>query len=675
MYRLLDDALELEILNSKDPSRYLILDEHPSAPGHWLVQSLGKHFRFDLRDVIGPDCIVSPATIEAFYEAAEEADYEVTFGTPPEGILDAYTHLNDPPSITLASSFPDTVNGFLRFQVQGFNKLKDLDGGVAQWSTGTGKSVLAAGLTKYHEVNDNFDVCFHVVKAHNKINAARGLFKLAGIESIILDGTVAKREQVYLDLLDRRDRGEKVVLITNYEKFRDDFVEWNVPARFFDANGERIKDRKGKLIEPKADEYVPEIQPWILPILQGRLFIVWDEMPTKLKNRTNRLYRAVVKCLYRTNPPAVNWEKRRASELRQMMLSATPVENSPEDTYNCIRILDPRIYGTVSEFQAAYVAYYDHFDASKPKGWHNLHDMALKAAHIVHQVDKTHPDIASQFPEVVYDHRVLDWDPKDRRVYDKVAKELVKQVEDDEEGMNILAAITVMQMLCNIPSIVNDSAALRTAYEEALEAWEGEEDDRPKVQGAKGAMALLEALDGKELTNDTHTKIAELRQILLEEIPGEKVVLFTALNQSIMPTMELLLQEWGVSYVRYDGTMKQKQDAEDRFKSDPDVLVFLTSDKGSDSINLEVAPNVINFDGPMKWSTETQRNNRIHRVTSLFASIRVITLEMADSVDTRKRKLREKKRAYHEALYGGVIKDEAVSANTTRGDLAWLLGG
>lgn len=658
-FPLLDDALEEEIIASEDPGKYLILEAHPEAPGHWLVQSLTKGFRFDLRDVIGDECIVSPASLEEFLEAAAEGGYKVAFGETPYTILDAYAALNDEPEVELVSHFPDTVNGFLNFQVQGFNKLKGVDGAVAQWSTGTGKSVLAAGLTKYHEQEDNFDICFYVVKAHNKVNTARGLMALAGVESLILDGTLKKREEVYLELLDRHERGEKTVVITNYEKFRDDFCWFE----------EKKKTKTG-------DKYhITHLNDWVKPLFESRLWIVWDEMPTKLKNRKSRLYLAVTKCLYRTNPPATKWEMKRAKELRQVMLSATPIENDPEDWYNCVRLLDPRIYGTVSEFREEFVAYYDHFDSDKPKGWRNLGSMALRAAAIVHQVDKSHPEIAAQFPEVIPDVRVLDWDPRDRKIYDKLTKELIRQVDEDEEGMGIFAALTVMQMLCNAPAIVNDSAAMRLEYEEALEAWDDEDDGILKVRGSKGALALLDALEGQKLDNTKNSKIVELRKILLEDFPTEKVVLFTALNQSIMPTLEGLLQEWGVTYVRYDGTMTQKQAAEDAFKSDPDIRVFLSSDKGSDSINLEVAPVTVNYCGPLKDSVQKQRDNRIHRITSLFKTVWVITLEMADSVDTRKRAIRRKKRRYHEEMFDGVIRDEALSANTTRDDLRWLLSG
>lgn len=673
-FPLLDDALEEEIIASEDPGKYLILEAHPEAPGHWLVQSLTKGFRFDLREVIGDECIVSPASLEEFLEAAAEDDYKVAFGETPYTILDAYAALNDEPEVELVSHFPDTVNGFLNFQVQGFNKLKGVDGAVAQWSTGTGKSVLAAGLTKYHEQKDNFDICFYVVKAHNKVNTARGLLALAGIESVVLDGTIDKREKIYLEVMDRLERGEKTVVITNYEKFRDDFVEWVPPPRFLDEKGHLKRDRKGKEVKPKSEEYIPKLVSWIEPVLESRLWIVWDEMPTKLKSRTSRVYRAVTKCLYRTNPPATDWNMRRPAELRQVMLSATPIENDPEDWYNCVRLLDPRVYGTVSNFRDEFVAYYDHFDSSKPKGWRNLDVIALRAAHLVHQVDKRHPEIAAQFPEVIPDVRIIDWDPRDRRIYDKLTKELVKQI-DDEDGIPILAAIAVMQMLCDAPAIVNDSAALRLAYEESVEAFSGDEEDAPEVQGTKGALALLEALDGKKLTNDHHTKLIELHNVLTKEFPNEKTVVFSALNQSLMPTLEALLTEWGVTYVRYEGTTKQKQDAEDRFKSDPSIQVFLSSDKGSDSINLEVARVVVNFNGPWKWTTEEQRVNRIHRITSTFGSVYFITFEMHDSIDTRKAVVRARKKRFHEGVFDGVIRDEALSANTTRDDLRWLLSG
>lgn len=655
-YRLLDQELEALIADSQhEQRRWLILEEDSDYPGHWVVQSFFNDFRFDLEAVMGPHYLISPATLEPFLEAAEAGGYSVAFGEEPYTVLDAFAALSETPEVALNSDFEDTTNGFLNFQVQGFNKLKNLDGAVAQWSTGTGKTVLAAGLTKYHEMMDNFDVCFFVVKAHNKINTARSLIELAGTESVILDGTQKHREAVYLELLDRFERGEKTVVITNYEKFRDDFVTWT---------------------ETDAGNETPEVAQWIEPIFEARLFIVWDEMPTKLKNRNSKLYKAVVRCLYRTAAPAVNWNKRRAKVLHQIMLSATPIENSPEDWFNCFRILDGgQVYGTVTQFYDEFVSYFNHFNPTKPQGWQRLDEMILRATPFIHQVDKKHPSIASQFPATLPPETVaIDFDIKTRAAYDKLAIELVKEIEeDDEEGpVNILAAITILQMLCDAPEMVNNAATLREEWELLVEDMD--EDERPDPEGSQAALRLIEAL-GTKLTNKGHPKLEQLREDLTVNFPDEKIIVFSRWNRAFLPMVSKLLDQWGVSHVVYRGTTAQKQAAQDAFKSDPSIRVFLSSDAGSDSINLQEASGTIHYNLPMKYSTVVQRDNRNNRITSKHARVWSRIYEMPDSVETRTAKIIEKKKQFHDATFGGVVADQAISATMTKNDLLYILTG
>lgn len=611
--------------------RYLFLEPHPDFKGFWRVESFDRDLFFNLGDLLGPYRAVAPAGLEEFIQAAKECEYEIAFFEDPASVLSDFTALNNTPDISIHSDLPGTINGMLPYQIQGFNFLKDLQGGVAMWSTGTGKTVLASALLKHHVEHQTFDIAWFVVKGHNKVNTQRSLKGLTGLESIVVSGEKKRREALYMHLGNVQ---EPTICVTNYEKFRVD-------------------------------------HDLILPLFEDRnVLCIWDEMPTKLKTRTTQIYKAVCGCLYTTNPPQVNAAKIRPKSLRQYMLSATPIENDPEDFFNCVRLLDPTVYGTVKEFRNEYVARYSFFDCNKPESWHKLDKMGLKAAHVVHQVDKDDPDIAAQFPQVIEEPLYIDWDEQDRKVYDRFTKELVKELDDE---INVLSAIGVMQMLCDAPTMVTNSAARREAFHQACEAFLEDGGKFPQVEGSEAALRLAEALDSK-LTNERHTKLETLRQLLLEDHPDEKVVLFSAYNDGLLPILAERLNDWGVSYVRYSGTQAQRQAAQDLFTSS-DHRVFLSSDAGSDSINLEQASVVIHYDLPWNWSTLIQRQNRIHRITSGFEHVRFYTLMMADSVEDRKMKIVQQKQGYHEGVFKGVIADQSASARMTKDDLLYILQG
>lgn len=626
MYTLVDDSL-IQLLADNDSAKaeWLFLEPHPDFPGQWYVNCFDGSYYFDFEEVIGPYRVIAPSGLQIFLDHAKALGYKVAFFEDPTAILKAYEGLNEPPEVTLNSDLEGTINGFLPFQVQGFNYLKDLNAGVAMWSTGTGKTVLASGLIKYHSIKESFDTALFVVKTHNKINTQRALDRLANLDSVVIDGSKHRRRKQWSEI----DQGG--IVITNYEKFRADQEEllWLCNNR--------------------------------------RLLFVWDEMPTKLKTRTTKLYTGVCNCLYDTRAPQVKVEKRRPSELRQYMLSATPIENDPEDWFNCVRLMDPTVYGTVKEFRDEYVRRYSFFDANKPEAWHKLDKMGLKAAHITHQVDKADPDIAKQFPDVIDEFVYIDWDNTNRKVYEK----LIARANDDE--INPVALISVLQMLCDAPTMLSNSAQTYEDFERAFAEWNGE-DAEPDKEGSLAAWQLVQDLDFK-LSNDGHPKIERLQELITEDHPNEKIAVFSAFNDALLPILEDYCSEWGVSYVRYSGSPGQRQSAQDAFTSDPSVRVFLSSDVGSDSINLEVGSVVVHYDLPWKWSTKIQRQNRIHRVTSEFETVRYYTLMMADSVEERKRKIVEKKYQYHQGVFKGAISDRSASARMTREDLLWILRG
>lgn len=611
---ILDDQTLRKIASSSEAEKYLILGQHPDFRGFWQVNSLGDDFLTDLKDYLGSFQTISPARLEEFISASEERGYKLVFEEEPEKILEVFEGLNKTPEICLNSDLSGNVNGLLPFQVQGYNYLKDLESGFVLWQTGTGKSIIAVALLKYHMALADYDLALFVVKGHNKINIQRTLLRQGDIEAIMLDGPKKYRKKLEIDL---RKAPSGTVVVTNYEKLRVDYHD-------------------------------------LKPLFENkRILLLLDEAPMKLKSRQTKLYKAVRMLLYKK----ANLSELRPSHLRQYVLTATPIENSPEDFYSVCRLLEPNLFGTVADFRNEYVKSYGMYGTIQ--SWKNLDRMGMKASHLMHQVDKSIPEIASQFPKVLNTDLVIDWHQEDRVIYDMLT-DMAKTDLDEED---LLGLIMVLQMMCNAPSTVSRSAHIREwAEEDGLEI------------GSKVALKFQQLLT-RDLNNNTHTKLVELVNIIISHTSqNEKIVVFSAFNQALLPTIEQIFIENGISYVIYNGNIKQKQEAQDRFQNDPSIQVFLSSDQGSDSISLEEASVVINFDLPWKHSTLIQRQNRIHRITSEHKTIRVYTLMMANSVEDRKLKIINKKKSYYDQVFQGVA-DQGESMRMSREDLIYVLTG
>jgi SNF2 family DNA or RNA helicase len=644
-YQLLSEDLldKIEASPRALQEEWLFLSESDEFKGRWEVSALWPDWFFDFEEIVGHYCTVSPAKLGEFLSFATKGGYKVVFTDPPETILDTYSHLYDPPPFFLNSSLENTLNGMFPWQIEGFNKLvrdETLNSGLVVWDTGTGKTgFIAAALKWHHEHGHPYDLAFVVVKKNNKIDTQRKLKALSDFDSFVVEGTPKKRDKVYAEISEALEEHHKPIIITNYEGFRQD----NEMFKWF------MEDRD--------------------------CLAFWDEMPTRLSNRTTQVYEMVQKCLWRTFQPRKGLPTPRPKWLRQWELSATPIENSPEGLFNCVRLLDPLLLGSVTQFDADYVINRNPV-SHKPERWGRLDKLEGKIEFMTHRASLADPEIAKLFPEIVEDPLIIDWDSRDRAVYDMLASNAVKILEEESEAeeFNALTLIQVMQMICDAPSMIAKSAENHKEFQKVLMEIEDIEEMPQMIKGSEIAVRLVETL--KRFPSDEHhTKFETLREILTEKHPDDKALVYMTWASYGFEPVCRKLDQWGITYVPYTGTDKQRQAAKDAFRADPDIQVFLSSDKGSDSIDLPEAAVGINYNLPWTWTRKRQRQGRNNRVDSQLDTTFWYDLLMADSVELRKADIIAEKRSYHEALFDGKAADDAQASKLSRDDLLFILTG
>lgn len=225
-------------------------------------------------------------------------------------------------------------------------------------------------------------------------------------------------------------------------------------------------------------------------------------------------------------------------------------------------------------------------------------------------------------------------DSADRKLYNYVKNAIIQDVSGAALQPSLFQTLLPLQIICNNPALINKS----------------------------GGKIAIEARKAHKFT-DKHCAKLETLKDLLDQIDG-KVVIFSAFNEFGSRMLADYLMNWGHSYVLYDGSEKQMQIAQDHFQNNPHVKIFLSSDKGSDSINLQQATTVINYDLPWNHSTLIQRVNRISRLTSEAEHVYYLNLIMADTIEEKKMKILEKKRLYEE-LIDEPLTDQSDFINTT----------
>lgn len=564
--------------------RALFIEEHPDYPAYLLVNSFDPLFPHTLKDIVGEYRAVHKLQFQKLIDAAEEHGFDtIIYARDPAELYAFIEHLDDP--------LPVELNVELRkFQLRGFNYLKDMPSSICNWSTGTGKSVFGVTWVKYLLETGKVDKVVVLSKSHNKINWQRQFWKigslLAATDAVSGSSTTIKRErrkEVYTN---------NNIIIVNYEKMK--FRPENETERR-DLTGRKLPSSSGDGQE-------------LTEALKGkRVAWVFDEMPTKMKSQQTAWYKGCQKLA-------------RATKCNYMtMLTATKIERSPENIYSCVKILDKTIWPNLAGFRAQYAKSMSAFAEWQVASWDykKLPEMGMRLAHITHKASKyTDPEIAAEFPVDHWEDVWLDMSDQDRKLYDAIRKGILEQSDDNIT----ITKLIPLQLVCNNPMLLSKSTS----------------------------KVAQEAVKKFTLTDKHCAKLEKLHDIL-DDVDG-KVVIFSAFNDFGSRMLSQYLVSWGVPFVLYDGNDNAKQKAQDRFRQDKRIRVFLSSDQGSDSIDLEQAATVINYDLPANHSTLIQRVNRISRLTSQHDRIYFMNLVYADTMEEKKLDMLDRKRLMEEAV-------------------------
>jgi SNF2 family DNA or RNA helicase len=144
------------------------------------------------------------------------------------------------------------------------------------------------------------------------------------------------------------------------------------------------------------------------------------------------------------------------------------------------------------------------------------------------------------------------------------------------------------------------------------------------------------------IDKETHIspKLDELKEILLEKLnikKGNRKVIIFSEWVTMLKLIEKILQNSRIGYVMLTGSIPVKDRGRliDEFTSNPDCLVFLSTEAGGSGLNLQAADTVINFELPWNPAKKNQRIGRIHRIGQKSSSLTVINLMAVDSIEER----------------------------------------
>ena len=316
----------------------------------------------------------------------------------------------------------------------------------------------------------------------------------------------------------------------------------------------------------------------------------------------------------------------------KLVLTGTPLENSPEDLWSIFDFLHPNLLGSFNAFKKEY--------ASIGESQSLRDDLAARTAPFIKRRVKS--AVAPELPP----REELNWfctmDPTQRELYEKVRTEgreslakLEKEKGKNARGnMEILTTLLRLRQICCHPGLIASSGE-----EEALE-----------VASAKFEL---------------------MQELLMEHIDsGHKVLLFSQFT-SLLSIVRQYLDENKIKYSYLDGATRNRQDVVDEFNNNPEIGVFLLSLKaGGTGLNLTSADTVMIYDPWWNPAAELQATDRTHRIGQT-RPVRSIKLLVKDSIEEKILALQERKRE----IFEQVVENPALSGEKfTLEDLKFLLG-
>ena len=307
----------------------------------------------------------------------------------------------------------------------------------------------------------------------------------------------------------------------------------------------------------------------------------------------------------------------------RIVLSGTPLENSPEDLWSVMDYLQPGMLGDLADFRRRYSGMGDDPELRE--------DLAMHVTPFIKR--RTKMEVAGDLPEK--EERIIYFDllTEQRKLYDKVLKDGLAALSKYKSG-DVRANALMFNTLLRLRQVC--------CHPELLPDGEGR-----GIASAKQEL-LMELLD--ENIDSSH------KVLLFSQ--------FTSMLKKLIPDLE----KNGILYEYLDGATLHRQKHVDNFNRDPGIMLFLLSIKaGGTGLNLTSADRVIIYDPWWNPAVELQAADRTHRIGQT-RPVTTIKLVAKDTVEEKIIALQERKKRLFDDLVGS-----AENSNLTSEELRALL--
>jgi SNF2 family DNA or RNA helicase len=410
--------------------------------------------------------------------------------------------------------------------------------------------------------------------------------------------------------------------------------------------------------------YEQVVNDWKLVQKLPRGFVVLDEA-TAIKSFRSKRSKAV---------------KRLANAPYRFALTGTPIENGkPEELFSIMQFVDDTVLGRFDIFDKAFIVRNQWGGVMRYRNLDTLHTRLKEACVRKSQKDS---DVAPYLPDAIYKEPIqVVLDRKTAKVYERIVTDLKTDLDTaqtlfgssfnilahygyerdfgqgDELRGKIMSKVGCLKMLCCSPELVRISAS------KFLLA---------NGEGSSYANELVQAglLDG--LPNTKLDVLIDYVKDFLEQSESNKIVIFC----TYVDLLDMISERLGPDMCRvYSGRIDAKTKEENKvaFNTDPSIRVLISSDAGGYGVDLPAANQLVNFDLPWSSGLAVQRNGRINRASSEWATIVIQEILVSGSIEMRQHEALEQKNAVASAVIDGTGINAKGGVDLTIGSLSQFL--
>lgn len=459
------------------------------------------------------------------------------------------------------------------------------------------------------------------------------------------------------ELIERGDVGGGMIIVPASLKYQwaqkiEEFTQGQANTLVVDGDAKdrmrsyhRIKEGK---VEYAILNYRQVVNDWRLVKSLPRDFICIDEIQA-IKN-----------------PGTQQSRKLRALQAHYKWgLTGQPVENRAEEVFHIMSWIDPNLLGPASLFDQTFIVRDGWGNVKRYRNLPLLHK-TLSRRMVRKSLDD--PEVRDQMPQVTEESILVPFDRAGAGLYARITAELLQVLENSSinagwnvldhysgtgnrqvaEAGEIMSRLTCLRMLCDHPDLLRLSARIRRGdlTEEDME-WGGSATGSAYAAELDARKMLDPLKTGPKLVATTET----VEDIMLAD-PRNKVVIFSFFKGSLA-LLRSKLSRYGCAMFHGGMPSKDREAEKQRFLTDPNCRIFLSSDAGGVGVDLPVANFLISYDLPWSAGAWKQRNARIIRLSSEWNKVTLISMLMAGSIEERQYDALQQKQRIADAITDG----------------------